>query len=98
MLLMELYKGTLEVHDERGRVKRHPAAPGRDVSDPRTANNFIDAIARTAPDGAPGVDGAVSMEIIEAACRSARSGRNIKVPTRLPLAAGRALRSAAAAS
>lgn len=80
MLLMELWRGTMEFHSRRGEVTRY--APLNEdqiypLFDP--ANNLVDAILGVAPNRSPGALGLYAMRIIESACASARTGKNTLV-------------------
>ncbi len=80
MLLMELWRGTMEYHPRRGAVQIFPPLDEKAVypfHDP--ANNLVDAILGLAPNRSPGDLGLYAMKIIEAACISARSGKNVRV-------------------
>lgn len=80
MLILELWKGTMELHDLKCNVTRYPELPGENIY-PMFAptRNFIDAITGDAPNGSPAEHGAMAMKILEAATRSARTGRNVKL-------------------
>jgi len=80
MLLLELWKGKMEFHDLQSNVKKYPDIPEAEVYPMfAPAENLIDAITGKAPNGSPATLGLYSMKIIEAACRSAKTNRNIKV-------------------
>jgi predicted dehydrogenase len=83
ILLLELWRGTMERVDFSGKRREYEALAASEIyPEQAPAENFIDAIRGTAPNGSPGGLGLASMEIIEAACQSATSGRNIIIRTR----------------
>ncbi len=77
ILMLELWKGTMSVtgFDQTRRVLPE-IAPDDIYPAQAPARNFIDAILGVAPNGSPGTLGLASMEIIEAACRSASGAGN----------------------
>lgn len=78
MLLLELWGGTMEYHPRRGKVKVYQPLAEKDtypLHDP--ANNLVDAVLGKDVNKSPGHLGLYAMKIIEAACLSARSGKNI---------------------
>ncbi len=80
MLLLELWKGTMEFHPRKGDVVVYPTIDEKisyPMHDP--ANNLVDAALGLAENRSPGALGFYAMKIIEAACISARSGRNVLV-------------------
>jgi len=78
ILMLELWRGTMTMVDFAGeRTGFTPVAPDATYPAQAPAGNFIDAIRGSAPNGSSGELGLASMEIIEAACQSANSGRNI---------------------
>jgi predicted dehydrogenase len=83
ILLLELWRGTMTRVDFAGKRREYETLVANDVY-PQCAPalNFIDAIRGTAPNGSPGDLGLASMEIIEAACQSAATGRNIIIRPR----------------
>ncbi len=86
MLLTEIFRGSMEFHRQRGRIKQYPTlSPAQIYPVHAPTDNFIDTIAGTAPNGSPAEHGAVAIEIIQAACRSARSGRNVKIAAAAPV-------------
>jgi predicted dehydrogenase len=80
MLLMELWKGTMEFHDRACNVTRVPDLGDANVY-PMFAptENFIDACAGAAENGSPGEHGLFAIKVLDAACVSARTGKNVKV-------------------
>ena len=77
ILQLELWRGTMTLTDFAGQRTEFPSLPENEIYPAQSpARNFVDAIRGDAPNGSPGELGLASMEIIEAACTSARSGRN----------------------
>ena len=80
ILQLELWRGTMtmiDFADQRTEFKalaKDEIYPGQ-----APALNFIEVIRGKAPNGSPGDLGLTSMEIIEAACESAQTGRNEKI-------------------
>lgn len=80
ILLLELWKGTMEmVPFEGDRLIVPPLASGDIYPERAPMQNFIDASLGLAANGSDGRLGLASMEIIEAACQSARSGQSILI-------------------
>lgn len=78
ILLLELWRGTMERVDFAGTRREYPPLAAHEIyPDQSPALNFIDAIRGTAPNGSPGDLGLASMEIIEAACQSASGAGNV---------------------
>lgn len=75
VLLLELWKGTMEVVDFAGNRSVEPPLE-EDAIYPASAPalNFIDAIRGKEENGSPADLGLASMEVIEAACQSATTG------------------------
>jgi hypothetical protein len=67
----------INFRDER--IEYPTLAPSEVYPSRAPAQNFIDAIRGRSANRSPGTLGLASMEIIEAACRSAKTGRNIKI-------------------
>jgi predicted dehydrogenase len=77
ILQLELWRGTMTLTDFKDRrTEFKPLAEDEIYPGQAPALNFIDAISGEAPNGSPGDLGLASMEIIEAACESAQTGRN----------------------
>jgi predicted dehydrogenase len=78
MLLIELWKGKMELHDMDSQVHCYP-----DLSEEEAypilapAENLVDTILGKAPNGSPATLGLAAMRVIEAACESNRTGKNI---------------------
>lgn len=80
IILLELWRGTMSVIGFDDQRRDLPGlAPDEIYPHLAPAINFIDAIRGAAPNGSPGDLGLASMEIIEAACRSASGGGNITI-------------------
>jgi predicted dehydrogenase len=76
ILQLELWRGTMMLVDFRdNRTEFPPLAPREIYPEQSPALNFIDTILGKATNGSPGELGLASMEIIEAACESARTNR-----------------------
>lgn len=80
VLQLELWRGTMTMIDFTDkRTEFNPLAENAIYPSQAPALNFIDAILGQAPNGSSGDLGLASMEIIEAACTSAQTGRNEKI-------------------
>ena len=80
ILQLELWRGTMTLIDFADkRIEFKPLAEKEIYPSQSPALNFIDAILGKAANGSPGSLGLASMEIIEAACESAQTGRNEKI-------------------
>jgi predicted dehydrogenase len=80
LLLMDGWKGTMEFHPFQGEVTRYPALAQADVYPMfAPAENLVDVILGRAENGSPASLGLYGMKIIEAACQSARTGKNVKI-------------------
>ena len=78
-LLMELWSGTMTVlrRDGGGETRYADLAPAEIFPERAPAQNLVDSILGLAPIVSPGTLGLASMEVVESACRSARTGQNI---------------------
>jgi predicted dehydrogenase len=78
MIFLEQWKGTAVFHDEKGGVESLPPLHEEEIY-PSEAPvvNLIDVILGNAPNGSPAHHGLSSMKIIEAACRSVSSKKNV---------------------
>ena len=77
ILQLELWRGTMTLIDFADKhTKFKPLTEDEIYPNQSPALNFIDAILGKAVNGSPGDLGVASMEIIEAACESAQTGRN----------------------
>lgn len=80
ILLLELWKGTCEYIPFEGEREKLPDIPADQIYPDRgPANNLIEAALGLAPNGSDGRLGLDSMEVIEAACQSARSGQPVQL-------------------
>ena len=78
ILQLELWRGTMTLIDFAGKRTEFQSLQENEIYPSRSpALNFIDAILGQAANGSPGDLGLASMEIIEAACESAQTGRNV---------------------
>jgi predicted dehydrogenase len=81
ILLLELWRGTMTRASLKGGAEvTYPDLPAAEIYPERApAGNLIDAILGFAPNLSPGTLGLAAMEVIEAACQSARSGESIAI-------------------
>lgn len=78
MILMELWKGKMEFHGLRGDVMRYPDIPEAEVYPLfAPAENLVDVVLGEAPNRSPASLGVGAMEMIDAACLSARENRSV---------------------
>jgi predicted dehydrogenase len=80
-LFMELWSGTLTVmrRDGGGETRYDDLAPNEIFPERAPAQNLVDAVLGVAEEVSPGTLGLASMEVIDAACQSARTGQNISI-------------------
>jgi predicted dehydrogenase len=80
-LFMELWSGTLTVmrRDGGGETRYDDLAPNEIFPERAPAQNLVDAVLGLAEEVSPGTLGLASMEVIDAACQSARTGENVKI-------------------
>ena len=77
ILQLELWRGTMSMIDFGDRRREFKPLGKEEIYPSQSpALNFIDVILGKAENGSPGELGLTSMEIIEAACESAQTGRN----------------------
>jgi predicted dehydrogenase len=77
ILQLELWRGTMTLIDFADKRTAFPPLAENEIYPSQSpALNFIDTILGKTPNGSPGDLGLASMEIIEAACESAQTGRN----------------------
>lgn len=82
LLMLELWKGTMSfVPFEGERRDYSPLLESEIYPDKAPLINFVDAALGLAPNGSDGMLGLASMQIIEAACESARTGKNVVITT-----------------
>ncbi|HTV39709.1 MAG TPA: Gfo/Idh/MocA family oxidoreductase [Candidatus Sulfotelmatobacter sp.] len=80
ILQLELWRGTMTLIDfSDRRTEFQPLAQAEIYPEQAPALNFIDTVLGKAANGSPGELGLASMEIIEAACESARTNRCEKI-------------------
>lgn len=80
LLLMELWKGTMQFHPFQGEVVRYPDLAEAEIYPMfAPAENLVEVILGRAENGAPAWLGLYGMKIIQAACQSARTGENVKI-------------------
>lgn len=81
ILFLELWRGTMRFAPLNGGVETAmpDLAEAAIYPEQSPARNLVDCALQTAENQSPGSLGAASMEIIEAACRSAESGSNIVI-------------------
>ena len=86
MIFQELWKGTLEYHDQDCKITKYPPLADEDIYPfLEPAKNLVDAVLGTAPNRAPAAYGAFAMEVVDAAVRSARTGKNIRIAGSRPV-------------
>lgn len=82
ILQLELWHGTMTLIDFADkRTEFQALAPKEIYPDQAPALNFVDTILGKTANGSPGELGLASMEIIEAACESARTNRSERIRT-----------------
>jgi predicted dehydrogenase len=80
ILQLELWRGTMTLIDFADKRTEFPPLAENEIYPAQSpALHFIDAILGKIPNGSPGELGLASMEIIEAACESAQTGRHEKI-------------------
>jgi len=80
ILQLELWRGTMTLIDFGDKRTEFPPLAENEIYPAQVpALNFIDTVYGKILNGSPGDLGLASMEIIEAACESAQSGRNKKI-------------------
>ncbi len=88
MLLLEMWKGRMELHDAQNTVRSFPDQTEED-SYPlfAPAQDLVETILGRSGNGSPASLGLISMRLIEAATESARTGANVRVrrPSAEPL-------------
>jgi len=76
ILPMELWDGRMSFIDFNDQTSEYEPLEQAEIYPERApVENLIDAVSGAAPNGSPGTLGLASMELIEAACDSARSGQ-----------------------
>jgi predicted dehydrogenase len=80
MLLIELWKGTMELHDREDRVHVFPDLTAEEAYPVHApALDLVDTILGRSGNGSPASLGVTSMYVVEAATESARTGSNVQV-------------------
>ena len=80
ILQLELWRGAMTLIDFADkRTEFKPLAENEIYPSHAPTLNFVDAVLGKKPNGSPGELGLAAMEIIEAACESAQTGRNEKI-------------------
>jgi predicted dehydrogenase len=80
ILLLELWAGTMEWIGFNGDRKVFPPLTETEIyPEQAPAHNLIDAVLGKQPNKSPAQLGVAAMEIIEAACASAKSGKNVVI-------------------
>ena len=80
ILQLELWRGTMTLVDFSDKRTEFPQLAENEIYPAQSpVLNFIDVISGKAPNGSAGDLGLASMEIIEAACESAQTGRNEQI-------------------
>jgi predicted dehydrogenase len=82
MLYLDLWRGTMEFTSMAGDTLKYPQlGPNEIYPHQAPAINLIDSILAPAVNRSPASLGVAAMEVIEAACISAKSGQNVSVPS-----------------
>ncbi len=82
MLYMDLWRGTMEFIGMGGERQTHPdLSPDKIYPEQAPAINLIDSILDPSCNRSPATLGVAAMEVIEAACISAKSGQNVLIPS-----------------
>jgi predicted dehydrogenase len=82
ILFLDLWRGRMEVVLHNGQVQRWPDLAGDDIYPHLApAMNLVDSVLDPACNRSPGELGLAAMQLIEAACESACSGRDVLVST-----------------
>ena len=82
MLYLDLWRGTMEFISMAGEQQVYPDLAPEDIYPHQApAANLIDSIFDPSCNRSPAALGVAAMEVIEAACISARSGQNVLIPS-----------------
>ncbi len=82
MLYMDLWRGTMEFTSMNGDKQIFPGLSFKEIYPHQApAINLVDSIFEPSRNRSPASLGVAAMEVIEAACTSAKSGRNVLVPS-----------------
>jgi predicted dehydrogenase len=83
ILLLELWQGTMEWIGFSGERKLFPPLAESEIyPEAAPVHNLIDVVLGKQPNLSPGTLGMAAMEVIEAACASAKSGQNVIIRQR----------------
>jgi predicted dehydrogenase len=78
MILLELWKGKMEFHDMDCNVQRFPDIPEAEIYPMfAPAENLVDVVLGKAENISPGHLGLYAMKVIEGACESVKTNRNV---------------------
>lgn len=84
MLFLDLWGGHMEFVPMSGEPRRYADLPSTEVYPERApAWNLIDSILDPTRNLSPATLGQAAMEVIEGACQSAETGKNVSVPSRV---------------
>ena len=82
MLFLDLWGGHMEFVPMSGQPNRYPDLPSAEIYPERApAWNLIDSILDPTRNLAPAILGQAAMEVIEGACQSVETGKNIGIPS-----------------
>lgn len=81
ILFLDLWQGKMELISHTGQTKRWPDLPEDEIYPHLApAHNLVDSVLDPVCNRSPGYLGLAAMQLIEAACESARSGSDVRVP------------------
>jgi len=82
LLYLDLWRGTMEFTSMNGEVELYPPlSPDEIYPHKAPAINLIDSIVDPSCNRSPSWLGVAAMEMVEAACISARNGQNVPIPS-----------------
>jgi predicted dehydrogenase len=82
LLYLDLWQGTMEFTSMSGEVEAYPPLPPDEIYPHKApAMNLIDSIVDPSCNRSPAWLGVAAMEMIEAACISAKNGQNVLIPS-----------------
>lgn len=86
ILFLELWRGAMQLveMDQSRETEFAPLSPQEVYPERAPANNLVDCAAGTGANLSPGTLGLAAMEVIEAACASARTAANVVIRPALP--------------
>jgi len=80
ILAQELWQGTLEISDRKGKVQEYDSLPADQIYPMfAPATNLVNTVLGKEENGSPARHGAFAMKLTEAACESSRTGANVKL-------------------